>query len=137
MPIVVSDELQELFGLRDRRAAIIERFIIVEAELQGNMQRNANKEFVEVHDLDVTNNLMQPLLDIKEELEAVNSKFEQKKNFFISILESTGCLRLACSNKEFDEEGDFEYVPYMISVVKKNEGEADLVIQHKNATSKA
>lgn len=137
MSVVISDELQELFDLRDHRSTAIEKFIMAEAELQGNMQQNANKEFVEIHDLDVTHKLLKPVLETKDELEMINAKFEAKKKFFISLLESSGCPKLHCTNKEFNEHGHFEYIPYTISVAKNINGDMDLLILHKTSVHKA
>ena len=128
MPVVISDELQQLFDLRDHRAAAIERFILAEAELQGYMQQNISKEFVEVHELDITYKLMKPVNVAKEELEVFNAKFEEKKRFFINLLEAAGCLKLMCTNKEFNEAGDFAYISYIISVARNIDGDTDLVI---------
>lgn len=136
MPVVISDELQDLFDLRDHRAAAIDRFIIAEAELQGHMQQNAHKDFVEMHDLEVTHTLMAPVSAAKQELETINLKFEEKKQFFMKLLEASGSSRLHCSNKEFNTEGHFEYVHYILSLVKNVDGNTDLSIHQKGAPTK-
>ena len=132
MSVVISEALEQLFSVRDQRAAIIEQFILAEAELQANMQQNAGKEFVEVHDLEISYHLLKPVLRIKKELETVNAEFEKKKTFFITLLESSGCHKLFCTNKEVNEQGQVTHVPYIISLSRNMEGHADLSIQHKN-----
>ena len=136
MPVVISDELQDLFDLRDHRAAAIDRFIIAEAELQAHMQQNAHKDFVEMHDLEITHKLLSPVLEGKQELETINSKFEEKKRFFMGLLEASGCSRFHCSNKEFDAEGNFEYIHYVASLAKNIDGNVDLNIHQKGAPTK-
>ena len=136
MPVLISEEMQYLFDLRDHRAAAIERFILAEAEIQAHMQQNAHKDFVEMHDLEVTHKLMAPVLAAKQELEITNIKFEEKKVFFMKLLEASGCSRLSCSNKEFNTEGDFEYIHYIISIAKNLDGNMDLSIHQKGAPTK-
>ena len=136
MPVVISDELQDLFDLRDHRAAAIDRFIIAEAELQAHMQQNILKDFVEMHDLEITHKLMSPVLKEKQELETINGKFEEKKRFFMGLMEASGCLKLHCSNKEFNTEGNFEYIHYVVSLAKNIDGLGDLHIHQKGAPTK-
>ena len=136
MPVVISDELQDLFDLRDHRAAAIDRFIIAEAELQAHMQQNINKDFVEMHDLEITHKLMSPVLKEKQELETINGKFEEKKRFFMGLMEASGCSKLHCSNKEFNPEGNFEYIHYVVSLAKNIDGHVDLNIHQKGAPTK-
>ncbi len=136
MSVVIDDELQELFNLRDHRAATIEKFIIAEAVLQANMQQNSSKEFIEVHELDIAYKLLKPVLYLKEELEKINLEFDKKKKFFITLLESSGCNKLFCSNKEFNSAGHYEYINYTLSLAKNIDGDDDLVIHPTSMQTK-
>ncbi len=125
-----------MFDLRDKRSVAIEEFILAEAELQGNMQINANKEFVEIKDLEISYKLLKPVLKLKEELQKINEAFEEKKSVFITLLEASGCGKLECSNLEFNEVGKSNIINYIISVSKNIEGKVDLSIQPQDTTTK-
>jgi hypothetical protein len=133
MSVVISEALEQLFGLKERRAAIIEQFILAEAELQANMQQNAGKDFVDVHDLELSHKLLKPVLHLKIELETINAEFEEKKAFFVTLLESSGCHKLFCTNKQVNDNGQIEHLPYIISLSRNMVGHADLSIHPKTS----
>ncbi|HEU0064836.1 MAG TPA: hypothetical protein VFQ58_07385, partial [Flavisolibacter sp.] len=63
MSVVISDELQELFDFRDHASVMREKVSLAEAKCHSNMQQNAGKEFVDIHDLDVTHKLFKTASD--------------------------------------------------------------------------
>jgi hypothetical protein len=128
MSIVISDELQELFDLRDHASVLREKVSLAEAKCHSNMQQNSGKEFVDVHDLDVTHKLLKTTTDCREEFEANEQKFQEKKRFFINLIRSSGSTKLTCTNKEWDDRGNFHYVPYILSI-DENSGSNDLLIE--------
>lgn len=128
MATVVVNELKKLFELRDRRTIAIDRFIIAEAELQGNMQQNAHKDFLEISDLENTHKLIKPVSAAKAVLEHINAELEISKRFFTSLLEASGCTRFRYANNEVDEAGNAQQVLYVISLAKNINGDTDLLI---------
>jgi len=133
MSIIISDELQQLFDLRDHRASMSEKLTLAEVELRTNTQQNSRKDFVEIHDLDITHKLMRAVSEAKHEFDAINHQYEIKKKFFINLLESSGRPVLACTNKEWNADGDFEYIPYKISIVENEDGETDLLMEAEHS----
>jgi hypothetical protein len=128
MSVVISDELQELFDLRDHASILREKASLAEAKYHSHMQQNTGKEFVDIHDLEVTHKFFKPASDCREEFEANERKFQEKKRFFINLIRAAGGTKLSCTNKEWDDQGNFHYVPYVLSI-DESSGANDLLIQ--------
>lgn len=132
MSVVISDELQELFDLRDHASVLREKVALAEAKCRNYMQQNAGKDVVDIHDLEVAHKFFKPALDCREEFEANELKFEQKKRFFINLIKAAGGTKLSCTNKEWDDRGNFHYVPYVLSI-NESSGANDLLIEPERA----